>query len=91
MSATTTDVKNLPMFRRRYGAMEVAVFEWPGGNERVSHTTKLTYSFKRKDSEVWETTEHFPTSELLSASKLLSDAHSAIVDRLDEQKRERSA
>ena len=91
MSATITDPKNLPIFRRRYGAVEVAVFEWPGEIERVSHTTKLTYSFKRKNSDVFETSEYLPTSELLAASKLLSDAHSAIVDRLEQQKRDRPA
>lgn len=86
MSTTSEATKNLPCYRRRDGSLEVAVFEWPGENGRLSHTAKLTYSFKRKESETWETTEYLPSSELLSASKLLGDAHSAIVDRL-EQKR----
>jgi len=72
------------VWKRWIGALEIAVFEWPGEDGRLSHTTKLTYSFRRKDSDAWETSEYLPTSELLGASKLFDLAHSAVHERLEQ-------
>ena len=74
--------RHKPVFRRRYGTLEVAVFEWPSEDGRISHTARLTYSFRRKENDEWESSDYLPTSELLAASKLFMDAHSAIHDRL---------
>jgi hypothetical protein len=71
------------------GALEVACFEWVGDDGRLSHTTKLTYSFRRKDSEAWETSEYLPNTELLAAAKLFDLAHTAVHDRLDQAIRAR--
>lgn len=70
-----------PVFSRRVGSLEVAVFEFSGESGRLSHTVKLTYSFRRKDSETWEVSEYLPTSELLAAAKLLDIAHTEILER----------
>lgn len=73
-----------PVWKRRMGALEIALFEWHGEDGRLSHTSKLTYSFRRKDSDAWETSEYLPSSELLAASKLFDLAHSAVHERLEQ-------
>jgi len=72
-----------PVFRRRFGGVEVAVFEFKSENGRLTHSAKLTYSFRRRDSEKWEVSEYLPTSELLTASKLLEIAHTEIMGRVE--------
>ena len=76
-----------PVITRRLGGLEIAVFEWEGEERRVSYSTKLTYSFRRKNSTSWEISEFLPTSELLGAAKLFDLAHSAILERLDARRR----
>lgn len=75
---------NKPVWKQRMGNLEVAVFEWPGDDGRLSHTTKLTYSFRRKDSDAWETSDYLPSSELLIAAKLFDIAHSEVHHRLEQ-------
>lgn len=88
MSKTRKSSENefQPIFTKRMGSLEIAVFEWEGNEGRVNHSTKLTYSFKRKESEVWENSDYLPTSELLLAAKLFDIAHSAIVERIQERR-----
>lgn len=74
---------NRPFWKRRMGGLEIACFEWEGEDNRLSHTTKLTYSFRRRDSDNYENSDYLPSSELLTAAKLFDLAHTAIIDRLD--------
>jgi hypothetical protein len=78
----TLEHKAAPIITRRIGSLEIAIFEWESEDKRVSHSTRLTYSFRRKNSNTWETSEFLPTSELLAAAKLFDLAHTAIMERL---------
>ena len=74
--------KKRPVWTRKYWPVDIAVFEYVNGDERLQHSVKLTKSFRRDEESEWETTDFLSGQDLLTARELLADAYRFIQARL---------
>jgi len=80
-SARSGPAKRRPVFSKKYWPVHVAVFEFQN-NDRLNHSIELSRTFRRDNESEWETSTYLTTEDLLSASKLLSEAYSVIQARI---------
>lgn len=85
MPTATATAKTKPVHEVRFGRIKAVIWANKNGDGRVRHNVQLRRIYKEEGSDDWKSSDSLGRDDLLTAAKALSDAHSWIHERENEE------